>query len=1240
MAHHPAYQNAPNRGTLVPGQAITVNKFSVQVERYLSQGGFAHVYLVRTAAPVYNTTHHVLKRIAVPSESMLTDVKKEVDIMRLLKGHPNIVHLIDAAWHRMPDGMYEVFILMEFCPGGGIIDMMNRRLRERLTEREILQIFVDVCEGVAFMHNSRPPLLHRDLKVENILQSSPTSFKLCDFGSATTVGKVPSSTIEIRALEADLNRHTTLQYRAPEMVDPYLRRPVDEKSDVWALGVLLYKLCYYTTPFEEHGPLAILNVQYKIPPYPVYSPQLNSVIASMLREHGTQRPSVFELLNVVHAMRGTKSAHQYTVPVPTPLSPHRLLQHKPKPQPALNPSETTIAFRAGSQLSNRLTPSPSKHPEPVADLAPMRRGRPAVPHDAPSPSKQLSQPPPPQQPSSVESFNLEEEKEWKAATQRSVPKNLQDDAWALSKKPTENGPPTSTSQQGFGDDFAENLWKAFDQPSASPSPAIPATAPQKPPVVTSRAESYNDAAAGSAYKPTTAPRGKDAFDGLGGFDPSRSQKAPTLGEARKLRTGLATMSAGLSTQVSNGFQRDKPSQPSDLLRPIPSPSVASSRPQPQPTPASLGSSYTTVSSIPNWRNPSPAGNRPPSSVARDGESPETRFPSLEELDAAFSPQKSGVPLPRAPSQPNPSEKARAGLGVPYQQKVEGRPVLQPKASYGSDGVRSLQVTGAAMRDSEKQRRDGTPSRPSNNTEPPSMAEKPKASGSSSRLDNSAMMSRPTLVRKHRSTVQVKSPTSPVDAYRVPSPAAEPSAQGSRKAPPKDWLTGSDDEGSKMPSNQSSSHAPVVRDSPSKRASYVQQSSVAMQAAAVAKPEVLEDGKPSRFQTMGLSLPATRRPMPSQPDYSQSSLTASSSSVNATSSQPKYREPDSASSADEGPEEPVGAVRGQTELGATRTRRKGRQSSVHDLVDLYGGGGGGGAGKPVAQTSKQYAAGDYDVTPRQTKRAATLLQPPYMSSPSPSPHPTQREAADRPMLDLGAVKQPLAPPAMVSPSSASGSRSRPQSMIIFPSSKSTPDGLGTAALGTSPRLPSSPGLMPPGQPLSGPRRRTSISDKVQRFEGMGGVGIIKSKRTEARLPLPKPPIENGRNHLEAPSLDRQANRSFPSVVSSPSPVRMPVTSSSPVRPRRLSKYDEYPSSPVAETAPTAEHAKAVFPTRKPSVALDDSTRSTPTTSPSPERPYQGVGRLIDQWQKKASEDSPVKRTPVPAKRSSVMGGSAR
>ena len=99
MANQQQYHAyAQNKGTLTPGQSISVNKFTVQVERYLSQGkflrlncyyysistfvgGFSHVYLVRTATPVYNTTHHVLKRIAVASEDILKEVKKEVDIM-------------------------------------------------------------------------------------------------------------------------------------------------------------------------------------------------------------------------------------------------------------------------------------------------------------------------------------------------------------------------------------------------------------------------------------------------------------------------------------------------------------------------------------------------------------------------------------------------------------------------------------------------------------------------------------------------------------------------------------------------------------------------------------------------------------------------------------------------------------------------------------------------------------------------------------------------------------------------------------------------------------------------------------------------------------------------------------------------------------------------------------------------------------------------------------------------------
>lgn len=73
------------------------------------------------------------------------------------------------------------------------------------------------------------------------------------------------------------------------MIDVYRKLPIDEKSDIWALGVLLYKLCYYTTPFEEQGQLAILNASFKFPAYPVFSDRLKKLIGRFPSNHYMSR---------------------------------------------------------------------------------------------------------------------------------------------------------------------------------------------------------------------------------------------------------------------------------------------------------------------------------------------------------------------------------------------------------------------------------------------------------------------------------------------------------------------------------------------------------------------------------------------------------------------------------------------------------------------------------------------------------------------------------------------------------------------------------------------------------------------------------------------------------------------------------------------------------------------------------------------------------------------------------------
>lgn len=68
-------------GTLPPGTAVKIGDYAVVVQRFLSEGGFAHVYLVNSDRPIYGLSQHVLKRVAVPDKDTLKEVRWEVDVM-------------------------------------------------------------------------------------------------------------------------------------------------------------------------------------------------------------------------------------------------------------------------------------------------------------------------------------------------------------------------------------------------------------------------------------------------------------------------------------------------------------------------------------------------------------------------------------------------------------------------------------------------------------------------------------------------------------------------------------------------------------------------------------------------------------------------------------------------------------------------------------------------------------------------------------------------------------------------------------------------------------------------------------------------------------------------------------------------------------------------------------------------------------------------------------------------------
>lgn len=1123
--------------------------------------------------------------------------------MRILKGHPNIVHLIDAAWHRLSNGTYEVFILMEFCPGGGIIDMMNRRLRERLTEAEILTIFVDVCEGVAAMHNLKPALLHRDLKVENILQASPTSFKLCDFGSATIVNpKPPSTTQEIRALEADLNRHTTLQYRAPEMVDPFLRRPVDEKSDVWALGVLLYKLCYYTTPFEEHGPLAILNVQYKIPPYPVYSSHMIGLIASILREHGAQRPTVFEIANTVHSLRGTKSRFAYTIPEQAPLSPRSmnfggtkailddLVTYKPQ-SPA---STKNNGIQAREKVLEAIAPMRRGRPE----ASPTPRSRSTSPRKEPTKSKTSGNGP-------VPALSTDKDQAWKFAHKdnafvRGHKSGLvTSGAWkvkpSVSPDPISKGKATMTLSPGFDNDFLTNGFgdsfggpslsldflsdkpKAAPVPISKPQPSDVLPTPQDPPK-TGVSRSY---------------KAKDAFEGLG---LAEKPPAPTLAEARTTRTGLA-----LPLEQSFTPRRLSP-------RPPPSPQFPS-RPQP----------------------------------VSDNVPAEERFPPIEDLD-----RKIGA----KPSYAVGSPKSSISKGT-------GSALKLPTDASALFSSRSQTATGAAIRDKKD---GGTGETPSNHV--------------TGRLQSG----RPPLVRGSAAT-STTSYNNPKEATDSLANLLSRSSVAGISSSSRDWLTGDDQENidiisrfntsaGAMPGVDGGPGEPILRDSPSKRASFIEKS-----------PHLI--AQPLEGNVEQMILPETKRPSVSSSSTTTVHPTKSGNkaprlheingdvtvkgsglSDNWSPLSPEMpketlpRKPSiSSTSSDDGPEHPDGGFGTLKELRRSGQKRadlgskpKRRQSSVHDLVDLWG-------GSSILDKDKKnktelgnsqslFLSSGSDTPTGATglPRSSSPVGLPFQSSLTDKPPTSSRFVSpavepERKLTSSTTTSRTVNHAPRPSPTSNTQSkpRSRPQSMLIFPSKSA----------GGEPGVPSPSLVIPPdkeGIRTISRSRRTSITDILQRYEGINGPGT--SSPSLSGMPPHSPSVPSNPTGLKPHHNESQNIGSSHTRFIKVSPTNSPVVKQGP---SLNVPDDDKIYRPGSRTSPTNKTS----PRRSP-IDLGRSSSSRPQhfptgddapdpKSPSPERPYPGVSKLIDQWQKKAEESNPATaRRPggVGAKRFGVGVGGGR
>lgn len=217
-----------------------------EVEKFLGEGAFAEVYRVRHRF-LGRQAMKVFKRLNMTEEEVL-DALNEAILLTHLK-HPNIVSVHDANVFDFPKGACGYFT-MEFVPGGSL-DRFWRSYGANLVPIETtVDIMSQVCRGLAIAHAGTPPIIHRDIKPQNILvgyEADGLRARVSDFGLAKKVNP-----LTLLATAAG-----TLQFKPPET---FLKSKADScAADVWALGVTLYLLMTDQFPFEVDPDLGWSN---------------------------------------------------------------------------------------------------------------------------------------------------------------------------------------------------------------------------------------------------------------------------------------------------------------------------------------------------------------------------------------------------------------------------------------------------------------------------------------------------------------------------------------------------------------------------------------------------------------------------------------------------------------------------------------------------------------------------------------------------------------------------------------------------------------------------------------------------------------------------------------------------------------------------------------------------------------------------------------------------------------------
>jgi serine/threonine protein kinase len=248
--------------------------------RILGKGGFSEVWL---ADDMWTSTQVALKFYASNGELGEEGIQLFIREFALLSdlNHSNLLKPLHYDhYEKMP------FLVLTYCEKGSALKLLNR-----MDEEKAWFFLRDVSEGLHYLHSNKSPIIHQDIKPDNILVDRNGRFVITDFGISTQI----RNTLRRSATSMLATGGGTLAYMPPERFGPY---PMPIKaSDVYSLGATMFEMLTGNVPFGEHGGLLQKNGA-DIPKIEGnYSPMLKKIVYQCMAKETWKRPTALELSN-------------------------------------------------------------------------------------------------------------------------------------------------------------------------------------------------------------------------------------------------------------------------------------------------------------------------------------------------------------------------------------------------------------------------------------------------------------------------------------------------------------------------------------------------------------------------------------------------------------------------------------------------------------------------------------------------------------------------------------------------------------------------------------------------------------------------------------------------------------------------------------------------------------------------------------------------------------------------------